>query len=48
LPIKYECTVGTYDDKKTRDTTKRNILNPVGKINPQDIFRYDLYRKPKK
>ncbi|MDR0506387.1 MAG: S8 family peptidase [Dysgonamonadaceae bacterium] len=39
--------LGTYDDKKTRDTTKRNILNPVGKVNPKNVFRYDLYSKTK-
>jgi hypothetical protein len=39
--------LGTYDDKKSRDTSKPNILNPVGRENPQNIFRYELYSKKK-
>jgi len=37
--------LGTYDEKTTRDTTHKNILNPVGKKSPQNIFRHDLYSK---
>jgi hypothetical protein len=39
--------LGTYDAEKTRDTTKRNIINPVGKENAQNIFTHSLYSKTK-
>jgi hypothetical protein len=39
--------LGTYDNKKNRDTNKRNILYPVGRDNPKNIFRYELYSKRK-
>jgi hypothetical protein len=39
--------LGTYDAEKLRDTTKRNIINPVGRVNPQNIFKYSLYSKTK-
>jgi len=39
--------LGTYDEKTARDTTQKNILNPVGKKSPQNIFRHDLYSKRK-
>jgi uncharacterized protein YqkB len=35
--------LGTFDNKKERDTTKYNILYSVGKENPQNIFSHDLY-----
>jgi hypothetical protein len=39
--------LGTYDEKTKRDTTKNNILNPVGKKDPKNIFSRDLYSKRK-
>ena len=39
--------LGTYDDKKERDITKSYILNPVGRINPKNIFSNELYSKRK-
>jgi hypothetical protein len=39
--------LGTYDAEKPRDMTKRNILNPVGRENPQNIFAHSLYSKIK-
>jgi len=39
--------LGTYDDIKTRDTSKPSILNPVGRVNPKNIFKYELYSKKK-
>jgi hypothetical protein len=39
--------LGTYDNKKERDTSRPSILNPVGRENPQNIFRYVLYSKKK-
>jgi hypothetical protein len=39
--------LGTYDAEKLRDTTKRNIINPVGRENPKNIFKYSLYSKTK-
>jgi hypothetical protein len=42
-----DINLGTYDDKKLRDTTKSYILNPVGRINPRNIFGNELYSKRK-
>lgn len=39
--------LGTYDDKKKRDISKFYILNPVGRENPKNIFRHELYSKKK-
>jgi hypothetical protein len=39
--------MGTYDAKKDRDTTKRNILNPVGRDGSQNILLEDYYSKRK-
>jgi len=40
-------SLGTYDEKKKRDTTKKNILNPVGRKTSKNIFRPELYSKRK-
>ena len=37
--------LGTYSNKKKRDTTKRNILNPVGREGTQNLFLNTLYSK---
>lgn len=39
--------MGTYDTKKDRDTTKRNILNPVGRDGSQNILLENCYSKTK-
>lgn len=39
--------MGTYDAKKDRDTTKRNILNPVGRDGSQNILLESYYSKRK-
>lgn len=39
--------MGTYDAKKDRDTSKRNILNPVGRDGSQNILLEDYYSKKK-
>ncbi|QNO13317.1 S8 family peptidase [Alkalicella caledoniensis] len=39
--------MGTYDGKKDRDTTKRNILNPVGRDGSQNVLLEDYYSKKK-
>ena len=36
---------GSYDDKKDRDTSKRNILNPVGRDGAKNLFLEGLYSK---
>ena len=36
---------GSYDNKVERDTSKRTILNPIGKKNSQNIFSNGLYSK---
>ena len=36
---------GTYDAKCERDMSRRNILNPVGRIGSQNLFREPLYSK---
>lgn len=36
---------GSYDTKKRRDVSKRNILNPVGREGAQNLFRENLYSK---
>ncbi len=36
---------GSYDAKKARDVSKRNILNPVGRDGAQNLFRENLYSK---
>jgi hypothetical protein len=38
-------SLGTYDEKKKRDTTRRSILNPVGRDNSHNIFLPELYSK---
>jgi len=39
--------LGTYDNIKERDTSKPTILNPVGRENPGNVFRYALYSRKK-
>ena len=39
--------MGTYDSKKDRDTTKRNILNPVGRDGSQNVLLENCYSKTK-
>ncbi|MFZ7120732.1 MAG: S8 family peptidase [Eubacteriaceae bacterium] len=39
--------MGTYDDKKDRDTSKRNILNPIGRDGSQNVLLEDYYSKKK-
>jgi hypothetical protein len=39
--------LGTYDNIKERDTKIPNILNPIGRDNPKNIFKYELYSKKK-
>lgn len=41
LDIKF----GTFDEKWARDTSKRNILNPVGRAGAQNLFLSTLYSK---
>jgi hypothetical protein len=41
VDVKY----GSYDAKKDRDVSKRNILNPVGRQGAQNLFRETLYSK---
>jgi hypothetical protein len=36
---------GSYDGKKERDTTKRNILNPVGRDGAKNLLLEGLYSK---
>ncbi len=36
---------GSFDSKGLRDTTKRNILNPVGREGTQNLFLSNLYSK---
>lgn len=36
---------GTFDKKGARDTSKRNILNPVGREGAQNLLRGTLYSK---
>lgn len=36
---------GSFDQKVTRDTTKRNILNPVGREGAKNLFLSNLYSK---
>jgi hypothetical protein len=39
--------LGTYDSKTARDTSRRTVLNPIGRANPQNLLRSELYsRKP--
>lgn len=38
---------GSYDEKKKRDTTRRTILNPVGKDGAKNIFLESFYSKRK-
>jgi hypothetical protein len=42
-----EVYFGTYDHLKERDTKRPTILNPVGRENPKNIFKYELYSKEK-
>ncbi|MDP4280165.1 MAG: S8 family peptidase [Dehalococcoides mccartyi] len=37
--------MGTYDSKKNRDTTKQNILNPIGREGAQNILLESIYSK---
>ncbi|WP_145524030.1 S8 family peptidase [Virgibacillus sp. SK37] len=39
--------MGTYDTKKDRDTTRRNILNPVGRDNSKNLLLESAYSKTK-
>lgn len=36
---------GSYDKKRARDTSKRNILNPVGREGAKNLFLNGLYSK---
>lgn len=36
---------GSFDKKSTRDTSKRNILNPVGRKGAKNLFLSNLYSK---
>lgn len=36
---------GSFDQKSARDTSKRTILNPVGRAGAQNLFRGELYSK---
>lgn len=36
---------GTYDNKNARDTSKRNILNPIGREGTQNLLLGNLYSK---
>lgn len=36
---------GSYDNKKDRDVSKRNILNPVGRDGAKNLFREELNSK---
>lgn len=38
---------GTYDEKVPRDTTKRTIINPIGKSNNKNVLNTDIYSKRK-
>jgi hypothetical protein len=38
---------GSYDEKKKRDTSKRSILNPVGKDGSQNVLLESFYSKRK-
>lgn len=37
--------LGTYDDIRTRDTTKPTILNPIGRTNPSNLLLSKSYSK---
>ena len=37
--------LGTYDEKTDRDTQRHGILNPVGRLGSQNLFREALYSK---
>lgn len=39
--------MGTFDSKKDRDTTKRNILNPIGRDGSQNVLLDTCYSKTK-
>ncbi|EQA61987.1 hypothetical protein [Leptospira alexanderi] len=41
LSIKF----GTYEKIRERDTSKKNIRNPIGKENPQNVLLKNLYSK---
>ncbi len=36
---------GSFDQKSSRDTSKKNILNPVGRLNAKNLFLSSLYSK---
>ena len=38
---------GSYDTKEERDTSKRHILNPVGRKGSQNLLLGTVYRKNK-
>ena len=38
---------GSYDEKEERDTSKRNILNPIGRKGAMNILNEGLYSKTK-
>lgn len=42
-----EVAFGTYDSTTVRDLSKPTIKNPIGKANPANILRKDLYSKSK-
>lgn len=37
--------MGTYDFKRSRDTTRRNILNPIGREGPQNLLLESVYSR---
>lgn len=39
--------LGTFDEKVKRDTSRVNILNPVGRSNPKNLLSADNYSKRK-
>lgn len=40
-----EIKLGTYTEKSERDTSKRNILNPIGRKGAKNILLQDIYSK---
>ena len=37
--------LGTYDEKTDRDTSKRGIINPIGKDGAKNLLSHSLYSK---
>ncbi len=40
-----EVLLGTYDEKTDRDTSKRGIINPIGKDGAKNLLSHSLYSK---